>query len=84
MCHVYRSLYYLVCVFDVYDQISFSFSLVFPQSVQWRLGHWNLTVLRLSQKCAWPLARDTYRWGTFGVPGHSLRKHTCDRMASEP
>jgi hypothetical protein len=31
MCHVYRSLYYLVCVFDLYDQISFSFSPVFPQ-----------------------------------------------------
>ena len=31
MCHVYRLLYYLVCVFDVYDQISFSFSPVFPQ-----------------------------------------------------
>ena len=43
MCHVYRLLYYLVCVFDVYDQSSFSFSPVFPQSVQWRLGYWNLS-----------------------------------------
>ena len=35
MCHVYRSIYYLVCVFDLYDQISFSFSPVL-------LGHCNL------------------------------------------
>jgi hypothetical protein len=26
-----RSLYYLVCVFGLYDQLSFSFSPVFPQ-----------------------------------------------------
>ena len=45
MCHVYRLLYYLVCVFDVYDQISFSFSPVFPESVQWRLGYWNLSLI---------------------------------------
>jgi hypothetical protein len=33
MCHVYRSLYYLVCVFSLYDQISCSFSPVFHSCV---------------------------------------------------
>jgi hypothetical protein len=33
LSHFFIELYYLVCVFDLYDQISFSFSPVFPQLI---------------------------------------------------
>ena len=32
-------------MFGLYDQLSFAFSPVFPQSVPWRLGHWKSLLL---------------------------------------